>query len=186
VKGLASAAFFGPRASSQVSHAEGEERRSRSRHSCVCRNPDRRDFLVRTAIGPTDGRDLQTENCVQRAQRIIGPAFCVGASLRWPSRGARRRRPQCTRLTRARLTRGRRHGLRRQHIEPATTAARPKVIAGRAGRPSRPPIDPGTRRRSDVQSRGRRRRGRARRKGQGEHCKTAHANRERHDTGQES
>jgi hypothetical protein len=148
-------------------------------------NPDRRDFLVRRAIGPTDGRDLQTENCVQRAERIIGPAFSVGASLRWRSRGARRRRPQCTRLTRARLTRGRHHGLRR-HIEPATTAARPKVIAGRAGRPSRPPIDPGTRRRSDVQSRGRRRRGRARRKGQGEHCKTAHANCERHDTGQES
>jgi hypothetical protein len=105
--------------------------------------------------------------------RNIGAAFSVGASLR--------RRP------RRWLTEGRLHGLRRLHIEPATTAAGPKVVAGRAGRPPRQPIDPCTRRRrSDVYGRGRRRRRRARRKGQGKHCKTAHANRERHETSQKS
>ena len=57
----------------------------------------------------------------------------------------------------------------RSLIQEATSAVRPKVIAGRAWRPTWPSIDPRTQRcRSHVHGRGRRW-GRARRKRQGEH-----------------
>jgi hypothetical protein len=57
----------------------------------------------------------------------------------------------------------------RSLIQEATSAVRPKMIAGRAWRPTWPSIDPRTQRcRSHVHDRGRRW-GRARRKRQGEH-----------------
>ena len=57
----------------------------------------------------------------------------------------------------------------RSLIQEATSAVRPKMIAGRAWRPTWPSIDPRTQRcRSHVHGRGRRW-GRARRKRQGEH-----------------